>query len=102
RRHTRFSRDWSSDVCSSDLTGVGTADCDCRCGGGRVTGDVGPGVCADQVVRGALTVVPGYPAVAGAGADDDPGASSHRQAAEPGGRESVVEGKGAERGARPT
>src|SRR5690606_40284614 len=25
RRHTRFSRDWSSDVCSSDLTvGVGT------------------------------------------------------------------------------
>src|SRR5690606_40920466 len=24
RRHTRFSRDWSSDVCSSDLTGAGT------------------------------------------------------------------------------
>src|SRR5690606_41051591 len=23
RRHTRFSRDWSSDVCSSDLTFVG-------------------------------------------------------------------------------
>src|SRR5690606_40918367 len=23
RRHTRFSRDWSSDVCSSDLLGVG-------------------------------------------------------------------------------
>src|SRR5690606_39662813 len=23
RRHTRFSRDWSSDVCSSDLTCVG-------------------------------------------------------------------------------
>src|SRR5690606_40829080 len=23
RRHTRFSRDWSSDVCSSDLAGVG-------------------------------------------------------------------------------
>src|SRR5690606_41129685 len=22
RRHTRFSRDWSSDVCSSDLTGL--------------------------------------------------------------------------------
>src|SRR5690606_41014547 len=22
RRHTRFSRDWSSDVCSSDLTGT--------------------------------------------------------------------------------
>src|SRR5690606_11846222 len=24
RRHTRFSRDWSSDVCSSDLVGIGT------------------------------------------------------------------------------
>src|SRR5690606_40185557 len=23
RRHTRFSRDWSSDVCSSDLSGCG-------------------------------------------------------------------------------
>src|SRR5690606_39895196 len=23
RRHTRFSRDWSSDVCSSDLMGLG-------------------------------------------------------------------------------
>src|SRR5690606_40046267 len=23
RRHTRFSRDWSSDVCSSDLVGLG-------------------------------------------------------------------------------
>src|SRR5690606_32106565 len=23
RRHTRFSRDWSSDVCSSDLNGIG-------------------------------------------------------------------------------
>src|SRR5690606_39357785 len=26
RRHTRFSRDWSSDVCSSDLDGNGTPD----------------------------------------------------------------------------
>src|SRR5690606_40058262 len=26
RRHTRFSRDWSSDVCSSDLTGAGLLD----------------------------------------------------------------------------
>src|SRR5690606_39764381 len=25
RRHTRFSRDWSSDVCSSDLTGRETS-----------------------------------------------------------------------------
>src|SRR5690606_39540744 len=26
RRHTRFSRDWSSDVCSSDLVGDGAAE----------------------------------------------------------------------------
>src|SRR5690606_41940641 len=26
RRHTRFSRDWSSDVCSSDLAGLRAAD----------------------------------------------------------------------------
>src|SRR5690606_39582508 len=26
RRHTRFSRDWSSDVCSSDLRGVDRKD----------------------------------------------------------------------------
>src|SRR5690606_41179946 len=27
RRHTRFSRDWSSDVCSSDLSSVTTNRC---------------------------------------------------------------------------
>src|SRR5690606_41002209 len=26
RRHTRFSRDWSSDVCSSDLQALGAAN----------------------------------------------------------------------------
>src|SRR5690606_40344800 len=26
RRHTRFSRDWSSDVCSSDLAAAGAID----------------------------------------------------------------------------
>src|SRR5690606_39805815 len=26
RRHTRFSRDWSSDVCSSDLSSAGPGD----------------------------------------------------------------------------
>src|SRR5690606_39537961 len=26
RRHTRFSRDWSSDVCSSDLGGLGAGE----------------------------------------------------------------------------
>src|SRR5690606_40197400 len=32
--HTRFSRDWSSDVCSSDLDKIGSGD-------SIVTGDVG-------------------------------------------------------------
>src|SRR5690606_39622551 len=27
RRHTRFSRDWSSDVCSSDLNSIGVSVC---------------------------------------------------------------------------
>src|SRR5690606_40199698 len=30
RRHTRFSRDWSSDVCSSDLMSFGPADATSR------------------------------------------------------------------------
>src|SRR5690606_39595970 len=30
RRHTRFSRDWSSDVCSSDLTCLPAKYRDCR------------------------------------------------------------------------
>src|SRR5690606_41007493 len=29
RRHTRFSRDWSSDVCSSDLSNRWACVCDC-------------------------------------------------------------------------
>src|SRR5690606_9510841 len=35
RRHTRFSRDWSSDVCSSDLCGaaVKVTRCSCSLGG---------------------------------------------------------------------
>src|SRR6266511_3852901 len=38
RRHTRFSRDWSSDVCSSDLGGEegGTGLRERRCSGGEV------------------------------------------------------------------
>src|SRR5690606_40001798 len=41
RRHTRFSRDWSSDVCSSDLHGAGDAR---RRGAGRASpGGAGAG-----------------------------------------------------------
>src|SRR5690606_40875152 len=39
RRHTRFSRDWSSDVCSSDLA-VGEVAGDADRGAGAVGGDV--------------------------------------------------------------
>src|SRR5690606_39692747 len=38
RRHTRFSRDWSSDVCSSDLALFGPACGPVRLGGCRVVG----------------------------------------------------------------
>src|SRR5690606_40379474 len=38
RRHTRFSRDWSSDVCSSDLL-VNRRDTELEGGGRRVDGD---------------------------------------------------------------
>src|SRR5690606_40092818 len=40
RRHTRFSRDWSSDVCSSDLPAAGgTAPAGGRGSRGRASGD---------------------------------------------------------------
>src|SRR5207302_4206526 len=39
RRHTRFSRDWSSDVCSSDLTGWTANVVPLRL---QLTGDVRP------------------------------------------------------------
>src|SRR5690606_39545056 len=73
RRHTRFSRDWSSDVCSSDLlavvelldgthqTGVALLDqVEQRQAAARVTardGDDQPEVGADEDVLGPLAVV---------------------------------------------
>src|SRR5690606_41151004 len=55
RRHTRFSRDWSSDVCSSDLLQGGRGD-------GIVHGVLaGQGV--DDDVDGELRVVLGQPAL---------------------------------------
>src|SRR5690606_40374294 len=41
RRHTRFSRDWSSDVCSSDL-GPGCAARPCRHENSLSRGDITP------------------------------------------------------------
>src|SRR5690606_40823922 len=38
RRHTRFSRDWSSDVCSSDLDSLTMyADCEVKVNPGKMT-----------------------------------------------------------------
>src|SRR5690625_8004556 len=69
RRHTRWPRDWSSDVCSSDLGGAGRgcpgqrgatdrpADHRARAGGGqaapaeRVPGEVGRASCRERVER---------------------------------------------------
>src|SRR5690606_40976099 len=52
RRHTRFSRDWSSDVCSSDLTGVTRRT--------RAAGDVGEGLRVPKTRREAtLDLLPG-------------------------------------------
>src|SRR5690606_21995158 len=48
RRHTRFSRDWSSDVCSSDLPCGG--QCHCL----RGTDGVAGAAAADQPLAGAL------------------------------------------------
>src|SRR5690606_29488435 len=49
RRHTRFSRDWSSDVCSSDLVGGGDA---VAAGDGLSGFDVGDDGCALPAVGG--------------------------------------------------
>src|SRR5207302_5375396 len=48
RRHTRFSRDWSSDVCSSDLTALrlGPVDILFVCGGVDVQEAVSPRIVA--------------------------------------------------------
>src|SRR5947209_16446222 len=54
RRHTRYWRDWSSDVCSSDLTGVrvgGTAVEERATGGARIQGGRVP-VAGGELGRG--------------------------------------------------
>src|SRR5439155_10024940 len=53
RRHTRWPRDWSSDVCSSDLTpGHPAAGGDAEGGGGPPRGLVGPRLtAADDLLK---------------------------------------------------
>src|SRR5438067_5509743 len=51
RRHTRSKRDWSSDVCSSDLLLQPRHDQAVRCGFGSA---IGSGSSAERVVRNLL------------------------------------------------
>src|SRR5690606_40518609 len=88
RRHTRFSRDWSSDVCSSDLNTQGA--------GGRGSGG---NRLANRRADDQLAAKGAEPAAQGqrqAGADDV-GRLSDRGAVD---RKSVVEGKRLRRGGR--
>src|SRR6266550_1656932 len=52
RRHTRCSRDWSSDVCSSDLEAARLADQHCRDERDRVTEKKGEGCEVRRVLDG--------------------------------------------------
>src|SRR5690606_40714355 len=56
RRHTRFSRDWSSDVCSSDLLAGGLADAGEHDAGGVAAHRLHPAQLAerDDIEAGAL------------------------------------------------
>src|SRR5215208_2546913 len=64
RRHTRWPRDWSSDVCSSDLEAVGRAEVDHPVCGALLT-DL-------RVVAGHVRIVEPDVAVARAPDDDAP------------------------------
>src|SRR5690606_28260257 len=50
RRHTRFSRDWSADVCSSDLESARTTPCTGLHGRGSRRRSFGPGAAARQAL----------------------------------------------------
>src|SRR5690606_39773338 len=61
RRHTRFSRDWSSDVCSSDLTPImhrATVANGIVYVGGTVADDTSLGM--SEQTRSILTKIAGY------------------------------------------
>src|SRR5256884_709058 len=59
RRHTRCSRDWSSDVCSSDLFGtIGTAPYGKECISSLVPGTHGANMDFNEVVEGVTMYFP--------------------------------------------
>src|SRR5690606_41202861 len=60
RRHTRFSRDWSSDVCSSDLknrAGIDISTCFRLADDLRGSGPIGPGIGYIQTVGGCIAKI---------------------------------------------
>src|SRR5690606_40275042 len=70
RRHTRFSRDWSSDVCSSDLTGLEQVAANCAALGGSAE------LCAqlEQLAPGARGVADGAAQLGAVATEVDGGA----------------------------
>src|SRR2546429_3110845 len=58
RRHTRCSRDWSSDVCSSDLPGGGVLLSTTRCAADGASGSAAGAVGGGQETPGLETALP--------------------------------------------
>src|SRR3989449_10977572 len=66
RRHTRCSRDWSSDVCSSDLL-ILAENCGGSDGNSGITANPALGVASDELVRyGGTSVLAETPEIYGA------------------------------------
>src|SRR5690606_39996560 len=83
-RHTIFSRDWSSDVCSSDLLDGATVG---ETGGDDVLGKVARGIGGGAIDLGRILAGEGAAAMRGCaaiGVDDDlaPGRSEERRVGE--------------------
>src|SRR5690606_41076407 len=60
RRHTRFSRDWSSDVCSSDLGAAHISRVRVALGENRLSALQADGSGVLTVIAGILLLVPGF------------------------------------------
>src|SRR5690606_40965409 len=57
RRHTRFARDWSSDVCSSDLTATGGRPETTTTRVGNIGGATPTTIQQDEIVRRVLSLI---------------------------------------------
>src|SRR5690606_39447273 len=58
RRHTRFSRDWSSDVCSSDLFLTALADGDAETAARLAAAESNEPLLTDEVLARSLELAP--------------------------------------------